>query len=200
MGSLVELVDIPKEFPDFHSLDQELILADIVVIEKRMVRIEQDRRRGKDVYRQELALLDRCLKHLESEMPLRKFPELASEHALKGYAFVSAKPVLILFNNDDEDDRLPVIENLTDQEDCMVIRGKLEQELSQMSAEEVKEFLEEFGISASATNRVIKRSFEVLGLISFFTFVNKEVKAWTTPKDTSAVEAAGVPGALRGPY
>jgi ribosome-binding ATPase YchF (GTP1/OBG family) len=61
-----------------------------------------------------------------------------------------------------------------------------------MSAEEVEEFLEEFNISASATDRVIQRSFEVLGLISFFTFVNKEVKAWTVKKDTIAVDAAGV--------
>jgi GTP-binding protein YchF len=184
--------DEPTPYDDFHSLDQELILADIVVIEKRKERIEQDRRSGKNAYQQELALLDRCLKHLESEMPLRKFPDLASDPILKGFAFVSAKPLMVLFNNDDEDDRQPVIENLTDKEDCMVIRGKLEQELAQMSAEEVEEFLEEFNISASATDRVIQRSFEVLGLVSFFTFVNKEVKAWTVKKDTIAVDAAGV--------
>ena len=183
--------DEPTPYDDFHSLEQELILADIVVIEKRKERIDQDRRRGKNAFQQERALLDRCLKHLESETPLRKFPELATDPMLKGFAFVSAKPVMVLFNNDDEDDRRPEIENLTDQEDCMVIRGKLEQELAQMSAEEVEEFLEEFNISAPATNRVLQRSFAVLGLISFFTFVNKEVKAWTVPQNTIAVEAAG---------
>ncbi|MEE8431817.1 MAG: DUF933 domain-containing protein, partial [Candidatus Desulfatibia sp.] len=184
--------DEPRPLEDYNALDQELILADLVVIEKRKERIEQDRKRGKKTYQEELTLLDRCLKHLESEMPLRKIPELSSAHVLKGYSFVSAKPILVLFNNDDEDDRLPVIENLTDKEDCMVIRGQLEQELAQMSAEEAGEFLTEFKISASATDRVIQRSCELLGLISFFTFVNKEVKAWNVKQGTSAVDAAEV--------
>ncbi|MBU0987834.1 MAG: DUF933 domain-containing protein, partial [Proteobacteria bacterium] len=117
---------------------------------------------------------------------------LCAAYLLKGYGFVSAKPALVLFNNDDEDDNLPVIENLTDTENCMLIRGKLEQELAQMPAEEAKDFLKEFSISASATDRVIQRSFELMGLISFFTFVNNEVKAWTVEKDTMAVDAADV--------
>lgn len=184
--------DEPRPLDDFNALDQELILADLVVIEKRMERIEQDRKRGKKEYQEERALLSQCLKHLENEMPLRKFAELSEAPSLKGYGFVSARPVLVLFNNDDEDDRLPVIENLTNKEDCMVIRGKLEQELAQMSAEEAGEFLAEFNISASATDRVLQRSFELLGLISFFTFVNKEVKAWNVKQGTSAVDAADV--------
>ncbi|NQT69134.1 MAG: redox-regulated ATPase YchF [Desulfobacteraceae bacterium] len=184
--------DEPMPLDDFNALDQELILADLMVIEKRMERIEQDRKRGKKEYQEELALLSQCLKHLENEMPLRKFPELSEAPSLKGYGFVSAKPVLVLFNNDDEDDRLPVIGNLTNKEDCMVIRGKLEQELAQMSAEEAEDFLTEFKISASATDRVIQRSFELLGLISFFTFVNKEVKAWNVKQGTVAVDAADV--------
>ena len=184
--------DEPTPLDDFNALDHELILADLMVIEKRMERIEQDRKRGKKEYQEELALLNQCLKHLENEMPLRNFPELSEAPSLKGYGFVSAKPVLVLFNNDDEDDCLPVIENLTNKEDCMVIRGKLEQELAQMSAEEAEDFLTEFKISASATDRVIQRSFELLGLISFFTFVNKEVKAWNVKQGTVAVDAADV--------
>jgi len=184
--------DEPTPHADFHALGQELILADLVVVEKRLERIEQDQQRSRKVDPEELSLLNQCLKKLESEVPLRRFPELAAAPTLKGYGFVSAKPVLVLFNNDDDDDRLPAIENLTDKENCMVIRGKLEQELVQMSAEEVEDFLKEFNILASATNRVIKRSFEVLGLISFFTFVNQEVKAWTIAKDTVAVDAADV--------
>ena len=184
--------DEPTPYNDFHALDQELILADLVVVENRLERIEQDKQRSREIDQGELSLLNQCLKNIEAEVPLRKFPELSSQHALKGFGFVSAKPILMLFNNDDDDDRLPVIENLTDKENCMVIRGKLEQELAQMSAEEAQEFLEEFNISASATDRVIQRSFEVLGLISFFTFVNEEVKAWTVTKGTIAVEAADV--------
>ncbi len=184
--------DEPTPANDFHTLDQELILSDLMVVESRLERIEQDKQRSREVDQEELSLLNQCLKNLEAEVPLRKFTELSSQHALRGFGFVSAKPLLLLFNNDDDNDRLPVIDKLIDQENCMVIRGKLEQELSQMSAEEAQEFLEEFNIAASATDRVIQRSFEVLGLISFFTFVNEEVKVWTVAKGTIAVDAADV--------
>jgi ribosome-binding ATPase YchF (GTP1/OBG family) len=74
----------------------------------------------------------------------------------------------------------------------MVIRGKLEQELAQMSDEDAEEFLTEFNITASAMDRVIQRSYELLGLISFFTIGKDEVRAWTIKTSTPAVEAAGV--------
>ena len=182
----------PTPYDDFHALDQELILADIAVAEKRIERLELDKNRGKPVDEKELALMAQCLNNLENETPLRKCPDLVSAHQLKGFAFLSAKSMLVLFNNEDEDDELPRVKNLTETENCMVIRGKLEQELAQMSDAEVEEFLDEFNITASAMDRVIKQSYEVLGLISFFTFVENEVKAWTVKTDTSAVDAAGV--------
>ena len=141
---------------------------------------------------EELLLLNQCLEALEKEIPLRKFPDLSSAHLLKGFAFLSAKPVLVLFNNEDDDDDIPEITDLTTQENCMVIRGKLEQELAQMSAEEAEEFLSEFNITASAMDRVIQRSYELLGLISFFTLGKDEVKAWTVKRKTPAIDAAGV--------
>ena len=100
--------------------------------------------------------------------------------------------VLVLFNNEDDDEKLPEISDLAKNEDCMVIRGKLEQELSQMSEEETGEFLAEFSIAESAMNRVITKSYELLGLISFFTIGKDEVRAWTVKKNTKALDAAGV--------
>jgi hypothetical protein len=100
--------------------------------------------------------------------------------------------MLVLFNNEDDDDAVPDIMELTTQENCMVIRGKLEQELSQMSEEEAEEFLTEFNITASAMDRVIQRSYELLGLISFFTIGKDEVKAWTVKRKTPAIDAADV--------
>lgn len=185
-------LEAPTPYNDFLELDQELILADLVVVEKRLERLELDKRRGKKIDPEEMALLHKCLKNLENEIPLRKFPDIASAHVLKGFAFLSAKPMLVLFNNEDEDDRLPDVEDLTSREDCMVIRGKLEQELAQMSDKEAKEFLAEFNITASAMDRVIKHSYELLGLISFFTVGEDEVKAWTIKKETKAVDAAEV--------
>ena len=105
---------------------------------------------------------------------------------------MSAKPVLVLFNNMDDDDALPDIPALTSKETCMVIKAKLEQELIQMSDEEAKEFLSEFNITASAMDRVIQQSYALLGLISFFTVGEDEVRAWTIQKGTSALDAAEV--------
>jgi hypothetical protein len=182
----------PTPYQDFRTVDQELILTDLVVVERKLEHLGLEKKRGKKIETEELSLLNQCLEALEKEIPLRKFPDIASAHLLKGYAFLSAKPMLVLFNNEDDDDAVPDIMELTTQENCMVIRGKLEQELSQMSEEEAEEFLTEFNITASAMDRVIQRSCELLGLISFFTIGKDEVKAWTVKRKTPAIDAADV--------
>ena len=184
--------ETPTPYQDLKAIDQELILTDLVVVEKKMDHMGLDQKRGKETDSEELLLLNQCLEVLEKEIPLRKFTDLASAHRFKGYAFLSAKPKLVLFNNEDDDDDIPDIKDLTTQEDCMVIRGKLEQELAQMSVEEAEEFLTEFNITASAMDRVIQRSYELLGLISFFTIGKDEVKAWTIKRKTPAIDAADV--------
>lgn len=183
--------DDPEPFSDFIKLDQEFIVEDLVIIEKRLERLEQDMQRGKDVNKEEVTLLKKCLDCLEKEIPLRKNSALSSAHILKGYAFISAKPQLVIFNNEDDDDKIPDAEDVTSKEDCMVIRGKLEQELAQMSVEDAEDFLNEFNIMASAMDRVIKRSYELLGLISFFTVGEDEVRAWTIKTGAKAPDAAG---------
>ncbi len=187
----------PAPFDDFLKLDQDLVFDDLVVVEKRMERIELDKKRGKKIDQQEFLLLTESLKSLENEIPLRKNSDIASAHILKGFAFVSGKPVLVLFNNEEDndeedDDAFPDVGNLKSREDCMVMRGKLEHELAQMSDEEAKVFLSEFNIHESAMDRVIKRSYELLGLISFFTVGEDEVRAWTVKKGIKAVDAAEV--------
>jgi GTP-binding protein YchF len=184
--------EAPTPYQDFQVIDQELVLTDLMVVEKKLEHMELDQKRGKKADPEELSLLRQCLETLETETPLRNFPDLASSHLLKGYAFLSAKPMLVLFNNEDDDDGIPEITNLTTRENCMVIRGKLEQELAQMSAEESEEFLSEFNITASAMDRVIQRSYKLLGLISFFTLGKDEIKAWTVKRKTPAIDAAGV--------
>ena len=184
--------EAPTPYQDFQSIDQELILTDLMVVERKLEHIKLDEKRGKKAHSEELLLLNQCLEALEKETPLRKFPDLASAHLLKGYAFLSAKPMLVLFNNEDDDEGIPEITAVTTQENCMVIRGKLEQELAQMSDEEAQEFLSEFNITASAMDRVIQRSYELLGLISFFTLGKDEIKAWTVKNKTPAIDAAGL--------
>jgi len=177
---------------DFIKLDQEFILSDLVVVEKRIERIEMDHKRGKKMDAEEHELLMACRLCLEDEIPLRKKPDLASAPKLRGFTFLSAKPVLVLFNNEDDDDGLPDFKELTSSEACLVVRGKLEAELAQMPPDEAAEFLDEFSIPASAVDRVVQESYSLLELISFFTVISKEVRAWTIKKKTPALEAADV--------
>lgn len=184
--------EAPTPADDWRRLDQELILSDLIVVEKRLERIEQDQKRNRKTDPLELELLQECYGRLEKETPLRRFPELAASPLLRGYAFLSAKPMLTLFNNDDENSDVPNIQALTESDHCMAVKGKLEQELAQMSAEEATEFMNEFNIDESVTDRVIKKSYALLGLISFFTVGKDEVRAWTIRSGTQAVDAAGV--------
>jgi hypothetical protein len=174
----------------FKQLDQELILSDLVVVEKRLERIELDHKRGKKMDSEEHALLIDCRRNLEEEIPLRRIAHLALARQLRGFALLSAKPMLVLFNNDDETPQPPEVGPLTETEECLVIRGKLEHELAQMPPEDAAVFLGEFDINESATDRVIQKSYEILGLISFFTVGEDEVRAWTIKKATQAVDAA----------
>jgi hypothetical protein len=185
-------VGFEKKTPheDFRNIEQELILADLVVVEKRLERIELDHKRGKKTDPREHALLIECRKNLENEIPLRRVMELASARELRGFTLLSAKPMLVLFNNGEENNGMPEVNSLTNLENCLVIRGKLEQELAQMSTAEAAEFLNEFNISESAMNRVIRKSYNILGLISFFTIGKDEVRAWTLKIGTQAVDAA----------
>jgi len=185
-------VSPPTPFEDFFKLDQDLILADHIVVEKRIERIEQEKLRKRTIDPDELNLLQECKSHLENEIPLRHFPEIASSPVLKGFAFLSAKPMIVLFNNDDESVEPPVGNEVCTKEMCTVIRGKLEQELSQMPEEEARLFLKEFDIPASAMDRVIQQSYRLMGLISFFTVGEDEVRAWTIRKNTMAIDAADI--------
>jgi ribosome-binding ATPase YchF (GTP1/OBG family) len=162
-----------------------------MVAEKRIERIELDHKRGQKMDPMEYDLLKACRSHLENEVPIRKDKDLAEAPLLRGYALISAKPTLVLFNNDDDVEVLPDISGITSEETCMAIRGSLEAELVQMPPEEVEEFLSEFNIESSAMDRVIRKSYDLLGLISFFTVIHDEVRAWSIRGGTSALDAAG---------
>jgi GTP-binding protein YchF len=177
---------------DLLAVEQELILADLVQAEKRLERIELDLRRGKKQSAEESQLLTECKGLLEAETPLRRRPELAGAKALRGFGFLTAKPMLVVFNNEETEAGMPETGDATVDDSCTALRGKIEQELARMSAEDAAEFLREYGIADSAMDRMIRLSYEVLGLLSFFTVGKDEVRAWTIRRGTPAVEAAGV--------
>jgi GTP-binding protein YchF len=185
-------IDPPEPRGDVRDIDQELIISDLVVTEKRLERLELDQKRGKKPDPEEISLMEQCAAHLNEEVPLRRFPELAAARKLRGFAFLSAKPMLVLFNNDDDTPGLPEEVTWAESDGCLAMRGKLEQELAQMDPEEAAAFLEEFGIEDLAMDRVIATSYDLMGLVSFFTVGEDEVRAWTIRKDTAAVDAAEV--------
>ena len=184
--------EAPHARDDFIKLETDMIFADLVVVEKRIERLELDKKRGKEISAEEQRLLEDCLRMLEAQRPLRDDPELATAHLLKGYTLLSAKPVLVLFNNDDEDEIPPPWEEPPELCNPLVVRGKLEMELAELSPEEAAEFLTAYKIKSSATDRVIQHSCSVLGLIAFFTVVHKEVRSWVVPRGTTALNAAEV--------
>jgi hypothetical protein len=123
-------------------------------------------------------------------MPLRDDPEIATSSALKGFTFLSAKPLLLISNNSDDDEDPPSMPHLPQGLDIMVVRGKLEMEIAEMAPEEAEEFLSAFHIERSLLDRVIKRSLAVSNRISFFTIVENEVRSWITARGTCALDAA----------
>ncbi|MBU0730260.1 MAG: YchF family ATPase [Proteobacteria bacterium] len=184
--------EAPQPLKDFTSMNEEMIFADLMVVEKRLERLELDAKRGRDVNLEEQQLLKQCKELLDNETPLRTSPELASEHLLKGFTFLSARPMLVVFNNQDDDDALPDVGEIAQQEKCLVVRCSLEHELTLMQPDEALEYLEEYGITVSAMDLMISFSYELLGLISFFTVGEDEVRAWTIRKNIDAVDAAEV--------
>ena len=182
----------PTPYKDMTALDQEFIVADYMVVEKRLERIEADRKRGKKGDPSELSLLQQAREMLENNLPLREDVEITGSPLLRGFAFLSAKPVLVLINNDEGNPDFPVGESQPGKVEMMAVRGRLEHEISRMTEEEAAEFLKEYNIAEPATARAIKRSYETLGLISFFTVGEDEVRAWTIKRETPAVKAAGV--------
>jgi GTP-binding protein YchF len=182
----------PSPFEDFARLDQELMLNDLMVVENRIDRMEADQKRGKKPPEEERTLLTACREHLEAGQPLRKVPEVGSDPRLKGYALLSAKPVLVLFNNGEADLQAPAPPGGQPfPEEVLTIRGKIEQELAQMEAAEAREFLLAFEIREPAAYRVIQRSYTLLGCLSFFTILSDEVRAWTLKRGESILGAAG---------
>ena len=183
--------ELPASEQDFWQLEEEMLLNDLAVAEKRLERIELDRKRGKKQDEEEYGLVKSCVEHLEKGRPLRKIPELSSRPLLKGFTFLTAKPILVIINNEDEDETLPQWNRKPEDIELMIVRGRLEMDIASMTPVDAEEFIEAYHIQESALDRVIKGSYRLLNQISFFTVGSDEVKAWSITADTPAVEAAG---------
>jgi ribosome-binding ATPase len=181
----------PNPEADFRQSEEEMILSDLMVAENRTERIDLDAKRGKKPDEEELSLIKASREMLERGLPLRMRPELADAQALKGFAFLSAKPQLVIVNNADEDEGMPEWKQKPEHIETLVVRARLEHDIASMPPDEALEFMEAYHIDRSVLDRVIQGSCRLLNLISFFTVLNDEVRAWTLKHGLPALEAAG---------
>jgi len=183
---------------DKRNLDYELMLADIGSMEKRMERLEKDLKKIKNAaLEKELAYLLRAKAWLESEKPLREMEVSDEDRKLvKGFAFLSEKPMIYVENiGEDQLERLKHPDAhgaLRPNTEQTVICGKLEAEMAELPPDELKTFLADYGLSESGSERLIRTTYRLLGLISFFTVGEEECRAWTITRGTNAQNAAGV--------
>jgi hypothetical protein len=187
---------------DFEDVETELILSDLVVVEKRLDRVDRDRKKTRNPeLDKEYELLVRCKEALEANTPLRDLEfEGEDEKRIRGFQFLSQKPMLLVLNLGEEDAaRLHEVEEeyrkgaLAGKANTAVtaVCGKIEAELAELPAAEAREYLLSYGLSESALQRIIEATYRLLGLMSFLTAGDTEVRAWTIPVNSTAVKAAG---------
>jgi GTP-binding protein YchF len=187
---------------DAENLETELILSDLMQVEKRIERVDKDRKKMKspDLDR-EYELLQRCKSALEDNKPLRSLQlDAEEEKRVRGFQFLSQKPLLYVLNLGEED-----APRLHEREEefrrgplgnrprtaIVAVAGKIEAELAELSTEDAKEYLTSYGLKESALTRLITATYSLLGLMSFLTAGETEVRAWTIPQNSTAQKAAG---------
>ena len=186
---------------DIEEVESELILSDLAVVEKRLEKLVKDRKKIKDPnLDREYELLTKCQAVIDEGQPLRSL-ELSGEEEkrIRGFQFLSRKPMLYVLNLGEEDaPRLHEVEReyaaeLGERPAAAVtaICGKIEAELAAMEPEEVREFMDGYGLPESGLERLIAAGYKLLGLMSFLTAGEDECRAWTIPIGSTAVTAAG---------
>lgn len=180
---------------DLHTMDGEFILNDLIAVERKLERLADERRKGggrdKAAIDRELALFERFQQALNNETLLRDLeltPE--EEKLLAGFGFLSLKPALIVLNLA-EGQTAPAIDYPHRRSQVVSLQGKLEMEIAQLPPEDAALFLQEYHIEEPSLNRMIRLSYDLLGLQSFFTVGPDEVRAWTIHRGAAAPEAAG---------
>lgn len=184
---------------DIEVINLELILADLQMAENVLQKVEKQAK-GKKEEALAIPVLKKVLAHLNENRPLRALQLTEEELMLiKSYPFLTQKPMIYATNV--SEDALPSMENsyvqmvkeFAAKEGSVVVPicAKLEEELSLLSAEEGLEYLQSLGLEETGLNRLIKKSFEILGLITFLTTGEQETRAWTIRQGTKAPQAAG---------
>jgi len=190
---------------DIETVELEFIFGDLEFVEKRLQRMEEGAKKGKKPNEAEKKLMLKCKDALEREMPLRnvEFDE-EEQKAMKPLQFASTKPEIIVINVGEDDlgsgkakELLAEAEEyirtkaLSETTGVVTLCGKIEMEIAQLPPDEAKAFLDDLGIDEPALFKLIRESYDLLGLISFLTAGEDEVRAWTITKGLNAQKAAG---------
>ncbi|MEM7048745.1 MAG: redox-regulated ATPase YchF [Acidobacteriota bacterium] len=183
---------------DVATIDLELILADHELVERRIERLKKGEKRGlsPEEKREQALLGDVLLPALEDETPLREVVlDEEDERRIRGFQLLSAKPLLLVVNVGEDEVASATPEGLGIHPGAGVkaitVSAPIEDEIARLAPEEQREFLEALGLEEASLDRVIRASFDLLGLISFFTVGEDEVRAWTIRRGTVARQAAG---------
>jgi GTP-binding protein YchF len=184
---------------DIEVIEAELMLADLDAIEKRLFKAEKQAKAGDRKALEEVEFMKRLKDMLSRGEPVRRATHSEEEVAwLKSYNLLSAKPVLYAANVaenmlDKPNAHVDAIRKIAAEEGAkvVVISGQVEGEIAQLPLEERKEYLAEMGLKESGLDRMIRAGYDLLGLITYFTAGEKEVRAWTITKGTKAPQAAG---------
>ncbi len=190
-----------KPLRDAEKILEELLLADMTIVESRWEKLEKSRvqKRQNPTEAAEQQVLNKIKAHLEENQPIRLLELTEDERrSVKSYAFVSAKPVLIVVNigeNEIGEESPESIQSLIQYAAAQnlsvtLLCAKVEMEVAQMEPDDEREFLGAMGITEAARDRLIRAAYAALGLTSFFTVGEDEVRAWTITKGTPAVGAA----------
>ncbi len=176
---------------DLATMDEELLLNDLIAVERKLERLVEERKKGgtdKVQNERQTAFFNRLHEILSAEKPLRGIQVSAEEEKyLSGFGLLSRKPLLILFNLGEGQSAPAIVHSCP----TVAVQGKLELEIAQLSPEDAAVFMQEYGIQELSLNRMIKFSYDLLNLQSFFTVGEDEVRAWTVKRGATAVEAAG---------
>lgn len=180
---------------DIQTMDSEFILNDLIAVERKLERSGDERRKGggrdKALIEREIELFQRMQEALNQEIPLRDIEISAEEEKMfSGFGFLSRKPVLIVLNLS-EGQTAPQIAYDHKHSQVVALQGKLEMDIAQLPPDEMEMFLQEYGIEEPSLNRMIRLSYDLLGLQSFFTVGPDECRAWTVHRGATAPEAAG---------
>ncbi|MFZ6020712.1 MAG: redox-regulated ATPase YchF [Chloroflexota bacterium] len=180
---------------DLAAMDAEFVLNDLIAVERKLERLAEERKKGggrdRSAIEREIALFERLHQALSQEIPLRDVDiEADEEKLLSGFGFLSRKPVLVVLNLS-EGQTAPALEYPHRHSQVVALQAKLEMEIAQLPPEDAALFMAEYGISEPSLNRMIRLSYDLLGLQSFFTVGPDEVRAWTVRRGATAPEAAG---------